>query len=178
MVELKNSRKGKPNKVRGINGIKEYYKFYLKNYVPNKESKYYLKQTKFKKILQDFNNMMLEEIVLNNYEFKLPFRMGKLCLRKLKPKKEIDKNNKLINKNPVDVKSTMELWNKDKEAKDKKVLIRFTNKHSNGFIFFIRYDKSTANYKNKTVYHMKFHRKVKLFINKASKEYNIDAFLI
>ena len=177
-MDKNNSRKGRPNKVRGIVGIKDYYKFYNDNYVPNKDNKHYVTKKKFRNIIQDFNEMMLEEIVLNNYEFKLPFRMGKFSLRKLKPKKKIDSTNRLINKNPIDFQSTLQLWEKDAEAKAKKVFIRYNNKHSNGFVFFIFYDKKSANYKNKSVYHMKFHRKTKLFINKAVKEYNIDAFLI
>lgn len=168
---MDNSRKGKKNKVRPGYGINDYYNFF------KKKSKHDIPKDKFRKILKEFNEAMIKEIVLENYEFKLPYRLGTLGLRKFKPKLQLDKDNKLINHNPPDFKKTRELWEKDPIAREKKILVRHLNKHTNGYIFEIRYFTKNALFKNKTSYKFTPVRKVNQFINKATRNYNIDALI-
>jgi len=169
-----NSRKGKKNKVKPGYGIRDYFKFYTKEYTTTKHE---LEYKKYKDIVAEFNQSIIDEIVFKNYEFKLPYRLGILQLRKVKPEVKVN-NGKIINKNPVNIRATMQLWEKDPTAKTRKILIRYTNKHTNGYIFFIKYYKTTANYKNKSVYNFEIFRKVNGLIKKAVTEYNIDTYII
>ena len=171
---MNNSRKGKKNKVKPGFGIRDYYNFYKKRYESKRHS---IEYKRYKNIMSDFNQLIIEEIVFKNYEFKLPYRLGILELRKLKPEVKI-KNGKIINRNPIDIRSTMNLWEQDNSAKENKILIRYTNKHTNGYIFFIKYYKSSAHYKNKSAYTFEIFRKVNNLITKAVKEYNIDTYII
>lgn len=174
---MDNSRKGIKNKITNSYGILDYYKYYNKNYVSNSNSNYYVDKNTYSNILSDFHEELSNEIIFNNFEFKLPFRLGVLCLRKFKPKLKIV-NNKLINHNPPDFKATKELWEKDEEARENKVLVRHLNKHSNGFIFIMKLYKATSNFKNKSLFSFESTRFIKKKIKKAVTEYNVDALLI
>ena len=171
---MNNSRKGSKNRVKPGYGIRDYYKFYCKEY---DYKGYEVDYKDYKNIISEFNQAILELIIYENLEFTLPYRLGSLALRKLKP--EITENNGvIINRNPINIKATMDLWDQNEEAREKKIKIRFTNKHSKGYVFFLHYFKGTANYKNKSVYQFIKFRKVKAQINKAVKEYNIDTYII
>lgn len=166
---MENSRKGKKNKIKHGYGIGDYYNFYKENYDNPVDKKLY------RKIIKDYHQQLYTEIIEHAYDFKLPFRLGVLCLRKYKPKLELRSDNKLINNNPPDFKKTKELWERDPEAKKNRVIVRHLNRHSNGFVFTFKYFKQTANYKNQTVFQFEPVRKVKQYINKCIKNFKIDA---
>lgn len=172
---MDNSRKGKKNKIRPGYGINDYYKHYIKEF--GSISKYNLEKSIFRDILTDFHSLIVHEIVFNNYEFTLPQRMGTIFMRKFKPTLKIQ-DGTLINHNPPDWKKTKELWDKDPEAREKKILVRHLNKHTRGYIFLIKYSTSKANFKNKSVYTFTPVRQVDQLITKATKEYNIDTFIL
>lgn len=171
---MNNSRKGSKNKVRPGYGIRDYYKYYCNKY---SSENHQIEYKKYKSIIDEFNQTILELIIYENLEFTIPYRLGALALRKLKPTVE-EKNGVIINKNPINIKATMDLWDINEEAREKKVKIRFTNKHTKGYVFFLHYFKGPANYKNKSVYQFIEFRKVKQQINKAVTEYNIDTYII
>jgi hypothetical protein len=172
---MDNSRKGRKNKIKPGYGIADYYNYYTKEY--SSLQKYNIDKSLYRKIVKDFNTLIINEIVVNNYEFNLPNKLGKIFLRKFKPTLKIQ-NNVLVNHNPPDFKKTRELWDKDPEAKEKKILVRHLNKHTKGFIFVVKYSTGKANYKNKSVYDFSIIREVKQLINKATRDYDIDTFLL
>lgn len=171
---MDNSRKGKKNKVRPGYGINDFYKFYSKNYTAKRNK---VTSQIYKRIVREFNQSIVDEIIFSNYEFKLPYRLGTFSLRKLKPKVEIN-NGVIVNKNPINIRATMDLWDKDENAKSKRIKIRYVNKHTNGYIFFIKYFKKNAIFNNKSAYSFVFFRKINNQIHKAVTEYNIDTYLI
>lgn len=172
---MDNSRKGKKNKIRPGFGLPDYFKFYKKSYPEN--TKYDINRIEFRNICHDYNVAIGEKIVMKNFEFKLPYRLGVIFMRKFKPKLKI-KNNVLINHNPPDFKKTAALWERDPEAKKNKILVRYLNKHTKGYIFVLKYNVSSANYKNKGVYTFTPVKSIKQMINTATKEYNIDAYIL
>ena len=100
-------------------------------------------------------------------------------IRKFKPRLGIDDNGKLINKLPVNPRATRELWDSDPEAKKNKVYIRYTNKHSDGYVFTIHYFKKyKAKYKNKSVYKFEPVRSFTNNLAKKAKKGMLDAYLL
>lgn len=165
-----NSRKGKKNIISPGYGMPDYYNYYKNKYKSD------ISKNLYRKIICEFNSEIAKAIILNNFDFEIPYRLGKLSLRKFKPLLKIS-NNKLINHNPPDFKKTKELWEKDPEARKKKILIRFLNKHTNGYLFEIKYYNYKANFKNKSAYTFTVVRSVTKFISYASHNYNLEALI-
>ena len=96
----------------------------------------------------------------------------------VKQKREvyINDNGKVINTNPVDWKATNHLWETNEKAKENKILIRHTNRHTGGYVFSVYYNKKTAKYKNKKVYFFKPIREVSRSINKRIVDYSKDKY--
>ena len=98
--------------------------------------------------------------------------MGKLEVRKYEPYVKLI-NNKVVTNRPIDWDKTLELWYNNKEAKDKKLLIKSTPQ----YIFLIRYNKGNAEYINKSVFTFNISRTVKLLLKDNINKNNTDAFL-
>ena len=115
-------------------GMKDYYKYYKDNldekYKPVDSKKYNL-------IISEFNSKIVDLIINENLDFIIPKLNINLCIRKSKRIPRI-KNGKLVNFNAIDWKTTNELWASDDDAKNKKIIIKFTNNHSFKFIFRIK----------------------------------------
>jgi hypothetical protein len=123
--------------------------------------------------------MIQEEVISNRFDFDIPYDLGMLGIRKFKPKLGLDSNGKLINKLPVNPRATIELWNSNPEAKEKKVLVRYTNKHTNGYVFTIHYFKKyKAKFKNKTLYSFETVRNFKQKLKKKAELGIIEAYLL
>lgn len=136
-------------KIKVDYGMKDYYKYYLKN---NKETT--INSLKFNKIISEFNKKIVESIINESLEYNPITIQVSFCIRKHKRIVKIV-NNKLLNKNPIDWKTTNELWNTDEEAKNKKLLIRYDNNHSSKYIFRIKMLKTGYSYINKKYYKFK-----------------------
>ena len=180
---IHNSRKGSSNKIKIHYGISDYYNHYMNSFELSKDDSsnnpFYVSKKDYNSIIEDFHAMIIDEIIDFNYEFKLPFDLGMLALRKFKPTLKVDENGKLINKLPVDIRSTMNLWDKNEEAKKNKVLVRYTNKHSRGYVFTIHYYKKyKARFKNKTLYSFETVRSFKEKVNKRASTGELDAYLL
>lgn len=135
-------------KIKSDFGINDYYKFYSQT-IKNPKPK-----DLFTKIIYNFNKEIVDCIINEGLEFipiKTQFRF---CIRKNKRSIQI-KNNKLINTNPVDWKTTLDLWKEDPEAKEKKLIIRHNNYHSSKYIFRIMMVKGKLNYLNKKYFKFK-----------------------
>ena len=116
------------------------YKFYRKN-MPRVESlaggitsgSYDIKAKEYSDILKDINDSITNIIILENFEFKIPYNLGTLSMKQKEVKLKLDDDGNLDTKNlSVDYKSTKELWASDPEAKKNKSLIFFTNEHTGG----------------------------------------------
>lgn len=83
----------------------------------------------------------------------------------------------LTNKLPINILETRKLW-KQKPELTNKVFVRFTNEHSNNFLFKLRYELNRAMYKNKRVYNFVFNRTLKKKLVENIKQKKVDAYLI
>lgn len=178
-----NSRKGSPNKIKIHYGMVDYYNFYIECFknknIDNENNPFIIDKKLYNSIIEEYHNLIIKFIIEEGYEFKIPYELGALALRKFKPKLQINSKGKLINRLPVDIKSTMDLWKKDNKAKENKVLVRFTNKHSDGYVFTIHYFKKyKARFKNKTLYQFETVRAVKNKVKIAASSGSLDAYLL
>jgi len=158
--------KRKSKKIPAHFGMKDYYKFFCKIY-PNAD----ISRSKFNKIISEYNEKM-SELLIEELTYTLPLKMGTLEILKDQRKVYENKEGKIINNKPVDWKATNNLWKLNEEAKKKKVLIRHENKHTNGYVFRVYYNKSKANFKNKTVYSFSPIRELKRNITQRIVDYS------
>lgn len=176
MVEIPSRTKGKKN--RDI-GMRDFFRFYKnKYYKKNKDSSYNISESTYRSVISDFNYQIARKIVRKPYDFKIPCKLGYICLRKYKKKPKIDKDGSYKYDLPVDWKSTLELWEKDPESARKKKLIRYLNKETGGYIFRIFYFKKSANYKNRTIYSFSPVRGLKHLIRDSVRKGITDAYEI
>jgi len=131
----------------------------------------------FGEVMRDFNDHVRNRISTKGAEYSMPCRTGKIELRKSKKEVKINDDGKIINNLPVNWKASRELWADNENAKEKKIKIRYTNEHTDGHTFRIFYRRSKANYKNKTIYKMRFNRTMKRQLSIAIFAGKIDAFL-
>ncbi len=137
-------------------GSGDYYKHFIKT-----TGATHISRVKFGEILREFNDHVRDRISTKGAEYFMPERTGKIELRKSKTEVKIASDGSIINNLPVNWKATRELWAENEKAKEKKTKIRYTNEHTDGHTFRIFYRKSKANFKNKSIYKMRFNRDLK-----------------
>jgi hypothetical protein len=118
----------------------------------------------FKAILQRFNYLVSEKIKYEGFEFKLPYRLGYLYIRKFKQniilnkdgtidknRLKIDYNGTVLNgKKKFPGSTTKEVWDLVRERKVK--LVYHYNDHSDGWIYRWMWDKDYTTFKNRSIY--------------------------
>lgn len=153
-------------------GIRDYRKFY--------EKKYKKVNKNYKKIISEFNKEIINLIINEGITYKVPHLYLEIMIRKIKSKIRME-NGKVINPKPIDWQATNELWEKDEEAKEKKLRIRFNNYNTSGYVFRIFMKKFRCKIKNKSYYKIKpnrmFQRSITKRINDPKKD-PFDAFLL
>lgn len=160
------------HRIKADYGANHYYRFFKKNYGDIVDRKTY------GLILKEFNSHVRDKISKKGSFYTLPCRLGVLEVRKFKREIKINEDNTIENKLPTNWKETKKLWRENPEAKKKRIKIRFTNEHTNGYSFRIQYLRSRANYKNKSIYKMRMNRIMKrTFSESIFKGRIIDAFL-
>jgi len=151
----------------------DYHKFYVKKYGD-------ITAKTYNNIISEFNSGISELIIEENLIFYIPFLGLEIFIKKDKRKPRLS-NGKLINNIPIDWKATNELWNNDEEAKQKKLLVRYNNSHTSGYVFRIYCKKFKSKLKYKTLYKFKpsrlFQRALSSRIKDTNKD-NFDAFLL
>lgn len=156
-------------------GMKDYYKYFCKEHPEIK-----LTAGKYNNIITDINNGLIELIINHNIEYALPFFGSTLSVKKVKSIPRI-KDGKLVNTSPVNWVATNKLWDKDVEAKENKLLVRFTNWHTSKYVFRIYFKKYVYPFLNKKIIkfkaNRKFQRALSARINDDSKE-RYDAFIL
>lgn len=131
-----------------------------------------LTEHEFYSIIRKINNELAFNLSIGK-EIKLPHRMGIIELRKVNA--YVNFNDGRLHSNlPIDWNRTLKLWCEDKNAYDNKTLIRIEEKE----IFKIYYNRSKANYTNKSFYQFNANRELKKVLKDNIKEGRIDAFLL
>jgi hypothetical protein len=173
MTSNKNPRT--EGKIKTHFGMKDYFKYFKKEYptidITNK--KYY-------DIIADFNEKICELIINDNVEYNLPNLGSSLCVKKTKKVPKIV-DGKLLNTTPVDWVATNKLWNEDEEAKEKKLLVRYSNYHTSKYVFRIYFKKYVYPFKNKKYFKFKSNRTFARLLAKRIKDEEqdkYDAFLL
>lgn len=153
--------------------MRDYYRYYSKG----RETP--VSKLKFNKIITEFNKEIVNHIINDGMLYKLPALNMEIFITKSKRKPRIV-DGKLINNVPVDWKATNALWNEDDDAREKKLLVRYNNSHTSGYVFKVSLNKYNSRVKNKSYYkfkpNRKFQRDLATRIKDPNKD-NFDAFL-
>lgn len=179
----KGIRKGKsPQKYKADYTEKDFYKYYFNTYCKRDkkilDNQYNVGKDIYYKIIKEFNKYVLNQMIYHNEDFLFPNYIGGIGLRKRKPKTKIDSDGKLISHKPIDWDTTLKLWEEDEDAKNKKILIRHMNNHSDGYVFEVKYIRGRALFKGARWYDFIPTRTTKLTIRDEVFKGNIDAILV
>jgi hypothetical protein len=158
------------NKITSDYGMKDYYKYY-KETNPSSE----VTRVKYNKIISQINEEIINMMLNESFEYKLPHINATLTIRKDKRKPTI-KDGKVVNSSPVDWVTTKKLWEEDPETKEKGLLVRYLNTHTAGYVFRIYLKKFGASIKNRSYYKFKPSRKFQRALSARIKDDNKDKF--
>lgn len=132
-----------------------------------------LTEKEFYSIIRNMNILLAEEII-NGRELILPQRMGHIELRKFDASIRIGEDGKIKDNLPIDWNKTLELWYEDEESYKNKTLVKVEEKE----MFKIYYNKSSANYNNRSFYRFIFNKDLRTRLKQKIKEGVIDAPLL
>lgn len=158
------------NKIKADYGMKDYYDFYQKKYDNPKIDK-----SMYNKVISAANNAIMDMMLNDGLEYKIPYIGTVLTIRKDKRTPKIV-DGKVVNNSPVDWVTTKKLWEKDPDAKEKRILVKYLNHHTSGFVFRIYMKKFGSSFKNRTVYKFEPSRKFKRALSARIKDDNKDKF--
>jgi len=167
-------KKRSPKKIPAHYGLNDYYKFYKKNSDDPINSKLY------SSIIGEFNKSIINLILNDNMEYNIPELHTTINIRKDKRQPKII-DGKLYHNAPINWVATNTLWSTNKEAKDSKLLVRYINNLTSGYVYRIHLNRFGKNYKSKPFYKFKptrfFQRSLAKRINDTSKS-KFDAYLL
>ena len=132
-----------------VQAYKEYDDFYKVGY------------KKYRSICEDFNKLIIDEILLKAKEFKMPYRLGSLRILKKEMNYSAGKNKLKIN------------WF---ETNKNKTVIYHLNDHTDGFNYRWFWSKKKAIVKNKTIYSFQATRTNKRRLAGLLKTKQVDYF--
>lgn len=158
------------HKVNNSYGVYDIYKYIRKN-------KWFdigqpITEHQFYSIIRRMNNLLADALI-HGHDIELPCRMGVIEVRKYDARISIE-NGKVKTNLPVDWDRTLKLWSEDEEAYKERTLIKMEEKE----IFSIFYNRTAANYKNKSFYEFRPNRQLKLMIKRRIKAGKLDAFML
>ena len=137
--------------------IKDCDSFYKKNYNNS------LKEKKYKDIAYDLNSTIADMIIRESFEYRIPYGLGFIRIKKKKLKFKLFNGKLDVNKNIIDWESTWKYWEKQfpnntrneiKKLPGKKVFFH-SNDHTNGEIMRWYWDKRISKVKNVLTYSFK-----------------------
>jgi len=111
-------------------------------------------------VAYDITQTISDMIIRESFEFRIPFKLGFLRIRKKIPKLYIKDGRIDVNKNIIDWEATLRYWKETypgktrkelKDIKDKGIIFQ-RNPHTNGEVMSFYWDKFTCGIKNITVY--------------------------
>lgn len=152
-------------------GIRDAYKFYKKKH----KSEDNVSSSEFSAFCKEFNNRISDLIIYENFSFLIPFRLGRIRIRKYKPKVHI-KEDGSMDKSRLrpDWNATKKLWKNNEEAKKEKKLIYHLNDHTDGYQHRWFWEKLTSNVKNNSAYSFIPSRNNKRTLAKALKDEDLE----
>lgn len=166
--DIKKVSNNRIHKVTNSYGSKDAFKYYRKT--KPLDSKYVLTDCQYLKIIRLINNLLKQKLI-NGEDVLLPEKMGRLELRKYKNKIEF-KDGKLKTNLPINWDATLKLWYDSSQCKTKKQLVRQEIKET----FRVFYNKTKANYNNKSFYKFTTNRDIKIGLKNNIKSNKLDAF--
>ena len=167
ILKLSESRN---HKVSGSLGVYDAYKWIRKNKWLNIGSP--ISEHDFYSIIRKINNYLANELI-KGVDINLPYKLGRLEVRKNIASYTIQ-NNKVKTNLPVNWDATLKLWYDDKDAYTNKVLIR----QDENEIFKVVYNRSKAEYINKSFYQFNLNRDIKRRLKQQIREGKLDAFTL
>lgn len=165
VLKIKGPRK---HKVKNSLGVYDAYKYIRRNKWFNIGQP--LTEHQFYTIIRTIN-LFLSDQLLEGHDIQLPCRMGKLELRKNAARINI-KDNKVQTNLPIDWDKTLKLWAEDEESYKKRTLIKMEEKE----IYKVYYNKSKADFNNKSFFGFNLNRSLKQRLKEQIKNGNLDAF--
>jgi len=152
-------------------GIRDAFKFYK----TKRNSEVNITASEFSSICKDFNKRVSNLIIYENFSFLLPFRMGRIRIRKYKPKTYIQEDGSLDKSRlRPDWKATKKLWEQNPKAKEDKKLVFHLNDHTNGYQHRWFWEKLTSNVKNNSAYSFLPSRNNKRTLATVLKDEDLD----
>jgi hypothetical protein len=161
------------------NKIADIYKFY-KSSINNPVS-----QSVVKAVYKDVFPELIKLIVLENFEFRMPGKLGHLRVRKKRIEAKIDNNGDLDTRAlSINWKKTKQLWEKKYEGlKEEELLaipdkpvIRELNEHTDGYRFMWHWDKRATSIPSQNAYYIQLTRANKKILSQASKTNELNFF--
>jgi hypothetical protein len=157
------------HKLKADYGMPDYYSYF------NKHSNVKVSKTIYNKIITEFNLSIIDLMLNHNFIYYIPILNMDLIVKKDKRKPRLV-NGKLINNIPIDWQKTNQLWERDPEAKSKKLLVRYNNSHTSGFVFRLFLNKFRSTVKNKSLFKLKANRLFQRSLSKRIKDINKNPF--
>ena len=93
--------------------------------------------------------LYLSNVLLQGFKIKFPERLGAMQIIGNKQMLITDKG---VSHKKVDWGKTKKLWEKNEKAKEEKKFVYFTNEHSKGYIYKLKWFKNHAVIPNKSIY--------------------------
>lgn len=162
-------KKRTEGKIKSHFGMSDYYRYYKKN------SNNSINYNTYSNIISDFNQLIIDEILNNSLDYKIPFLKLVITIRKDKRTPKF-KNGKLYVNAPMDYKQTLKLWEADEEARKNKVIVRHLNHHTSGYVYRIYCHKHISSLKNKSYYKYKPARNFARSLSKRIFDESKDKF--
>jgi len=127
-------------------GMYDGYLYYKKMIIENNlSSKYNINRTSYGRIIWEIHKYVMNHVLREAGTFKMPVGMPAIRVKKYKRNVRFKPNGTIDGKSlSPNWKATMELWEKNPIAKEKKKLVYFINDHTNGYSGMIWMDKSRA----------------------------------
>lgn len=126
-----------------------------------------VKYSLYKKVNLMFYDLLLQK-VFEGEEVILPCSMGTIKIVGTKREKFFDEKGRSLL--PPDWVKTKKLWEKNKEAKEKRILLRHTNEDTGGVSYRISWRKYNVPLVNKTFISFRLTRKHKRVLSSLIKE--------
>jgi len=141
--------------------FKEMYCDYIKD--KEKNSPYYISYKTYVKICSKYFKKIMEHVILKGDEFKMPFKLGKIAVKK--KKMDLSKESTVL---PIDWKNTLKYGK----------IINHLNEHSSGYKYRFHWNKQKAIFINKTFYRFVPTRSNKRFLTEVifNPEINVDYY--
>ena len=116
-----------------------------------------LSKDDYNRICEKFIEKIKDKIILDSDEWKMPYRLGSISIRK-------NKGISSVTLPPIDWKTSREIGK----------IVRYLNHHTHGYVFRIYWNKKGNNIRNRGFYKFQAARKFTRAIKKASNKENLD----